>query len=218
MFQTIVTRSITAIFAMMLIATGSAQATEVTGAEPSAYAEISAGRTSVPIGWYLFCKEQSVECHETGSPQDQVMLNSQKWQDLLEINYTVNANIVGVTDENHYHIYEKGIPNWWTYPDDGMGNCNDYAILKKRLLEEAGWPSSALHLTVVLDHHGEGHLILMVSTDHGDLILDCLTNKVMKWYQTGYKFLKRQSSDNPNSWVAFTNVVQEVARVGSIKP
>jgi predicted transglutaminase-like cysteine proteinase len=94
-----------------------------------------------------------------------------------------------------------GLLNWWTYPDDGKGNCNDYVMLKRKLLVEAGWPKAALMLTVVLDHQQEGHLVLTVKTSSGDLILDNMNAKILRWYETGYTFIKRQSASNPNTWL-----------------
>ena len=57
-------------------------------------------------------------------------------------------------------------------------------------------------MTVVVDHHGDGHLILTVRTDRGDLILDNMREDVVTWERTGYRFVKRQSALNPNDWVA----------------
>lgn len=185
------------------------------GFEPRVFADTTSS-TSVPIGWHLFCKEHTVECHAESSSVEKVMLNEQNWKTLLEIDQLVNRNIAGISDEDHYHISAKGIANWWTYPDDGMGNCNDYAILKKRLLVEAGWPSSTLFLTVVLDHHNEGHLVLMARTDRGDVILDNLEDKVLLWYQTGYTFLKRQSGSDPDTWVSFSNDVRNLDKVAAL--
>ena len=183
--------------------------------ELSAYAGTT-GQTSVPIGWHIFCQEHEAECHAGTGGAQRVSLNEQSWKALLDIDQLVNQNIGGISDEDHYQIHAKGIANWWTYPDDGMGNCNDYAILKKRLLVEAGWPSSALLLTVVLDHHNEGHLVLMARTDRGDLILDNLEDKVLLWHQTGYTFLKRQSESDPDMWVSFSNDVRNLDKVAAL--
>lgn len=197
---------------------GSAEAKQSTR-EPARNAFAStAGATSIPIGWHLFCQEHQAECHAgTASGNgDSITLTEDKWKALLDINRLVNQNIGGITDDDHYHIYAKGIANWWTYPDDGMGNCNDYAILKKRLLVEAGWPTSSLFLTVVLDHQNEGHLVLMARTDRGDVILDNLTDRVLLWHETGYTYLKRQSSEDPDVWVAFTNEVKNADRTAAL--
>ncbi|MGG6894948.1 transglutaminase-like cysteine peptidase [Rhizobium sp. BR 315] len=156
---------------------------------------------SVPVGWAGFCSAQPAEC-ATGEKSDEfVAINQERWGQLQQVNSLVNHEIQGVGDNDHYGIYKLGIINWWTYPDDGAGNCNDYVILKKKLLIEAGWSRSALLLTVVLDKNNEGHLVLMARTSDGDLILDNLTDTVKPWEGAGYTFIKRQSADNPNNWV-----------------
>lgn len=127
-------------------------------------------------------------------------VDEDRWAELQQINQLVNHEIQGVGDDDHYGIYKMGIMNWWTYPDDGMGNCNDYVLLKRKLLIEAGWPHSALLLTVVLDKHNEGHLVLMARTNDGDLVLDNLDDAVKTWSATGYTYIKRQSADDPNVW------------------
>ncbi|HZG28384.1 MAG TPA: transglutaminase-like cysteine peptidase [Ensifer sp.] len=201
----------------LAISTTGATATQhpKAGFEPQAYADTT-GVTSVPIGWHIFCKVHAVECHASSSSAQRATLTEASWKTLLQIDQLVNQNIVGISDEDHYQIRAKGIANWWTYPDDGKGNCNDYAILKKRLLIEAGWPSSTLFLTVVLDHHNEGHLVLMARTDRGDLILDNLEDKVLLWYQTGYTYLKRQSSEDPDTWLSFSNDVRNLDKVAAL--
>lgn len=156
---------------------------------------------NVPVGWTGFCAAQPAECASVQKSDEFITIDREHWAQLHAINSLVNHEIQGVGDNDHYGIYKMGIINWWTYPDDGAGNCNDYVILKKKLLVEAGWPRSALLLTVVLDKHNEGHLVLMARTKDGDLILDNLTDTVKNWEGTGYTFIKRQSADDPNNWV-----------------
>jgi len=158
--------------------------------------------TTVPYGWALFCKQAPGECQVPERSADTVQLDQDLWRQLVSINTLVNSNIDGVTDNDHYGIYKMGIRNWWTYPDDGKGNCNDYVMLKRKLLVEAGWPKAALALTVVLDHEHEGHLVLTVRTSSGDLILDNMNAMILRWYETGYTYIKRQSASNPNTWLS----------------
>ena len=156
---------------------------------------------SVPVGWAGFCAAQPAECSAGEKSEEFVTIDRERWGQLQQVNSLVNHEIQGIGDNDHYGIYKLGIINWWTYPDDGAGNCNDYVLLKKKLLVEAGWSRSALLLTVVLDKNNEGHLVLMARTSDGDLILDNLTDAVKTWESTGYTFIKRQSADNPNNWV-----------------
>ena len=57
-------------------------------------------------------------------------------------------------------------------PTDGYGDCEDYVLLKRKMLIDAGWPREALLITVVRDRKGEGHAVLTVKTDKGELVLD----------------------------------------------
>jgi len=57
---------------------------------------------------------------------------------------------------------------------------------------------------VVIDEIGEGHAVLMVRTDRGDLILDNKTNAVLPWQRTGYSFVKREGQDG-KAWVSLNN-------------
>jgi predicted transglutaminase-like cysteine proteinase len=102
-----------------------------------------------------------------------------------------------MTDMDHWGVVER-----WNYPDDGYGDCEDYALEKRKLLIEAGWPREALLMTVVRDQNGNGHAVLTVKTDRGEFILDNQTSDILLWSDTGYRFVKRQSQSDPNVWVS----------------
>jgi predicted transglutaminase-like cysteine proteinase len=57
-------------------------------------------------------------------------------------------------------------------------------------------------MTVVRDQNNQGHAVLTVVTSHGDFILDNMTDEIRPWEKTGYRFVKRQSQEDPNVWVA----------------
>ena len=86
-------------------------------------------------------------------------------------------------------------------PTDGKGDCEDYALLKRHMLTQRGWPSSALLMTVVMDEDGEGHAARTARTQGGDVILDKRSNEIRLWTKTPYEFATRQSSRNPQVWV-----------------
>ncbi len=56
-------------------------------------------------------------------------LTRASWQQLLAVNADVNAKIVPETDQDNYHVAE-----YWTYPADGRGDCEDIALEKRREL------------------------------------------------------------------------------------
>ncbi len=153
--------------------------------------------TRAPIGWVEFCAEHSSECKaNTGAPRD-VVLGNKAWTDLVRINRWVNDNIKPMTDLDHWGVVEK-----WSYPDDGYGDCEDYVLLKRRMLMEAGWPRAALLVTVVREKNGNGHAVLTVKTDKGEFILDNQEERILLWSETSYRYVKRQSQSDPNRWVA----------------
>jgi predicted transglutaminase-like cysteine proteinase len=94
-----------------------------------------------------------------------------------------------------------GVIDRWNYPDDGYGDCEDYVLLKRKMLMQAGWPRQALLITVVRDRNGDGHAVLTVKTDKGEFILDNQSPEILLWSETGYHFVKRQSQNDPNYWI-----------------
>jgi predicted transglutaminase-like cysteine proteinase len=70
------------------------------------------------------------------------------------------------------------------------------------MLIKAGWPQSALLLTVVLDEKGEGHAILTARTVAGDYVLDNKNDDLKVWHKTPYRFIMRQSYLNPRLWMS----------------
>ena len=153
--------------------------------------------TRPPIGWVEFCAEHASECKVAPSEPRNVVLTLPLWRELVRINQTVNADIKPMTDLEHYGVVEK-----WTYPEDGYGDCEDYVLLKRRMLMQAGWPREALLITVVRETSGDGHAVLTVRTDRGDLVLDNQNEAIVLWSESGYRFVKRQSQSDPNVWVS----------------
>jgi predicted transglutaminase-like cysteine proteinase len=153
--------------------------------------------TRAPIGWVDFCAENPVECRGGPSEPRDIVMSQTAWRDLLKVNRWVNDTIKPMTDMDHWGVIEK-----WSLPTDGYGDCEDYVLLKRKMLIDAGWPREALLITVVRDKKGEGHAVLTVKTDKGEFILDNQNENVVLWTETGYRFVKRQSQADPNVWVS----------------
>lgn len=150
-----------------------------------------------PIGWVEFCSTYERECATAPSPARDIVLTTKAWKDLARINKWVNDTIKPMTDMDHWGVVEK-----WSYPDDGIGDCEDYVLLKRRLLIRAGWPREALLITVVRERSGDGHAVLTVKTDKGEFILDNQNPDILLWTDTSYRLVKRQSQSDPNVWVS----------------
>ncbi len=153
--------------------------------------------TSVPFGWVDFCQRYQGECDTKPEAAREIEFTARSLREIERINRWVNDHIKPMSDMEHW-----GVVDQWDYPTDGYGDCEDYALLKRKLLAEQGFPLSALLMTVVRDRHDEGHAILMVRTDRGDFMLDNLNDEVKSWRDTGYRFVKRQSQAEPNVWVS----------------
>jgi predicted transglutaminase-like cysteine proteinase len=150
-----------------------------------------------PIGWLQFCSDNARDCEPQGGGARDVVLNAKTWSDLVRVNRWANDHIKPVTDLEHWGVVER-----WDYPKDGYGDCEDYVLLKRQMLMKAGWPASALLITVVRDKKGDGHAVLTVKTDKGEFILDNQNQSVVLWSESGYRFVKRQSQGHPNAWVS----------------
>lgn len=158
------------------------------------------GQALPPVGFVNFCTRHQSECRAIGGTRFQVQMSADRWELLNQVNRFVNGSVKPSTDEDIYKQAE-----FWDYPQGGSGDCEDYVLLKKRYLEGLGFPAEALLITVVLDEVGEGHAVLMAKTDRGDLVLDNRRDNILLWNDTKYEFLKRQSQDDPQIWVALTN-------------
>ena len=189
----------TAAFAVTVGGTHAAERTASLGnASTERIAYVAVGEpTRAPIGWVEFCVEYKAECATKPSTPRDVVLTPKAWSDMVKVNSWANDTILPITDLEHWGVVER-----WNYPDDGKGDCEDYVLLKRRMLMQAGWPREALLITVVRDKKGDGHAVLTVKTDRGEFILDNQEAKVLAWNKTGYRFVKRQSQSDPNSWVA----------------
>ncbi len=158
------------------------------------------GQPARPVAaWTQFCERMPNECTVDLTEPAFVRLDAATWRTVTSVNRRVNARIRPVTDMAHWGVVDR-----WDYPDDGFGDCEDMQLLKRRMLVERHLPRRALLMTVVIDEIGEGHAVLMVRTDRGDLILDNKTNAVLPWQRTGYSFVKREGQDG-QAWVSLNN-------------
>lgn len=168
---------------------------------------VTYGSWESPPSFVRFCVRHPDQCarraaarHIRTTPEGKVILTPELREQLNGVNNHVNATITQVSDWDLY-----GVEEHWALPKDGKGDCEDIALLKRKRLLEAGWPSSALVMTVVRDWTGDGHAVLTVRTNDGDLVLDNRTNAIRNWLQSGYTFYIRQSQSNPRRWVLITH-------------
>lgn len=158
---------------------------------------ITGGYTSQPIGHYEFCKRNVAECLVRLRDPGPESMTTRLWNQIVAVNTVVNEAIRPMSDRDIF-----GKEEVWTYPANGVGDCEDYVLEKRRKLVKSGLSLANLLITVVRKPDGEGHAVLTVRTDQGDYVLDNLINAVRPWQKTGYKYLKRQSSEHTGRWVS----------------
>src|SRR3954471_7261212 len=129
--------------------------------------------------WADFCNRHQSECAAYAAEPSVVRLTKASWDAINAVNRHVNATIKPLSDQDHWGVVDR-----WDLPEDGYGDCEDYQLLKRKLLAERGLPRRAMRMTVVIDELNEGHAVLMIRTDRGDYILDNKTNAVLPWEQT----------------------------------
>lgn len=176
-------------FAALVVTTGASAARAQGAGIPVASAPASAsGDARAPYAWTDFCKRMPSECRTDSREPEQVTLTPKLWNTIVSINSRTNREITAITDEEHWGVVDR-----WDLPTDGKGDCEDYALLKRVRLAEAGLPRRALLMTVVIDEENAGHAVLMIRTDRGDYVLDNKRNAILPWSQTGYVYVKRES-------------------------
>jgi predicted transglutaminase-like cysteine proteinase len=154
------------------------------------------GEARPVLAWTKFCERYPQECTTSEAEPAQIALTPRTWQTIVGVNRKVNTSLEPMTDLEHW-----GIPDRWDLAEDGIGDCEDFQLLKRKLLADAGLPRRAMRMTVVIDEKGEGHAVLMIRTDRGDLILDNKTNVVLPWHRTGYIYVKREGQVG-SAWVS----------------
>lgn len=149
----------------------------------------------IPAGFIGFCLRESDQCDLPGNSADTAQLTQANWELLNQVNRATNAAITYEDDQVHY-----GIPDYWTIPTDGYGDCDDFALTKRKALIAAGLPVAALRVAVVLTSTKERHAVLTVATDRGDYVLDSMSDEVRPWTQTDYVWLERQDPKKRWGW------------------
>ena len=152
--------------------------------------------TLTPSGWAEFCQRYAGDCVSATGRSFEISATDANVALVYRLNKEVNHSIKPLSDMDHWHEIDR-----WDYAEDGFGDCEDYALLKRKMLLAAGFPPGALLITIVRDENMEGHAVLVVRMDRGDLVLDNMNDELRLWWRTPYRFVKAQSPQNPNLWV-----------------
>ena len=162
-----------------------------TSASPTAATMREGGYALAPFSFVKFCLDYPGDCPKSAGP-GRIHLTSAHMAELANVNRAVNAAIRPTPDTSALRYWRLNV---------SAGDCNAFAVEKRHELIRRGWPAAALALTVAKTSWGEGHLVVTVRTDQGDLVLDNLRSSIVPWQKTGYDWIMRQSEANPQFWV-----------------
>jgi len=146
--------------------------------------------SSPPPGFVVFCMRHMGDCKGDAPALSKVEYTDKRLAELTRVQ----------TEINHQIRYRSEAGNDWDYATDGSGDCNRYALGKRRALIAAGWNPEDLLLTVAVTETNEAHLVLVVPTTAGDLVLDSRFQNVVLWSNLPYRWVMRQSQINSLRW------------------
>ena len=153
--------------------------------------------TRAPAGHVAFCEVAPADCQVVLTPDvaltdGRIPFSDGIYVEMDEINRAVNAAIRPISED-------PAGPDLWQ-ADVSAGDCEDFALTKRRHLLALGWPSSALVMATAYIPRGDYHAVLLARTDQGDFVLDNLVERILPWTRTGYRFVKVESSVDPRAW------------------
>ena len=174
---------------VLAASTGAAAAPKPAGLHLAAVKPIAAPRGSVDL-----CGRYDWAC---ARPAGTRVAPAQALKLATAVNASVNASVREVSDRRQY-----GREDVWALPTAKGGDCEDFALVKKKKLIEAGLPPASLLIATVLDRQRAPHAVLVLRTGSGDYVLDNLTSRILPWQKTGYSFLRMQNPATPRLWDA----------------
>jgi predicted transglutaminase-like cysteine proteinase len=147
-----------------------------------------------PFQHVRFCLHYPSDCKSNPAESERIELSAEISDLLRRVNRSVNLSITPTIKS-----YGPELQDGWTIAPI-TGDCNDYAVTKRHELLESGLPAKALRLSVVKTSSGIGHLVLVVATTKGDIVMDNLNEVIRPWQSTDYHWLKIQSANDARFW------------------
>ena len=123
-----------------------------------------------------------------------VALSDTRWRELKKLNTYINVKVQYRTDMESF-----GLADYWRAAEN-FGDCEDFALAKKKALIERGWPKEHLRLMTTYSVKTGLHAVLVVTTDKGDFLLDNVEPRIRPWNKSKYIFLKIQTPNDPKIW------------------
>ena len=131
-------------------------------------------------------------------PSSGTRVDFARFGEVEQVNRSINQQLIWRSDLDQY-----GIEEFWAFPIQAglrFGDCEDFALEKRRVLIERGFPPAALALATAYSEETGLHAVLIVRTSQGDYVLDNTTPWVMPWRQTGYRWLTIQAGESLTDW------------------
>ena len=131
--------------------------------QPAAFAPVAKSLDRPPAAWPDYCVRHSDDCQTHLDQPLTVTLTPELFDKLAAVDLAVNGSVRPLTDWEHW-----GVEDHWDLAEDGYGDCEDYQLLKRKRLVDAGVPRRTMLITVVHDEDDSGHAVLMIRTNFGD--------------------------------------------------
>lgn len=134
------------------------------------------GLTSGLAGAYDFCARHPQDCGRVPQNKFYRQIDSATWQSIHDLSQT----LIQSADDND--IY--GVPEFWAYPDQGVGDCEDYQLYnRRRAVNHYGVNPLQLMFIAVMhqqaDGTSSGHLVQAAQTrDQGWMVSDNLSGDI----------------------------------------
>lgn len=148
-----------------------------------------------PEKYVEFCSYNIGACELSG--EEVVEWSESLHSKLEQVNISVNDGVAYVPDWE-----AEGVDDVWTFPRDCRGDCEDFALEKRRQLVEDGIPSASMTMAIAF-HEVQffPHALLLVETSKGSWVLDNLYADVLCWDAVPYIYTNREMPDG--QWVRF---------------
>ena len=154
-----------------------------------------AGIEDPPSQYTEFCDRQAGACILDGDPVLDWTIGLHRL--LGAVNRAVNAEVKFISDPDN-----SGLEELWSYPEGGAGDCEDFALEKRRRLVAAGLPGAALTCAIAF-HEMQffAHAVLLAETTRGTWVLDNLHDDLLCWDAVPYFYTRREMPDG--RWIRF---------------
>jgi predicted transglutaminase-like cysteine proteinase len=150
---------------------------------------------AAPNPYAEFCSRETAACALEGAPV--IDWTDEVHRRLEAVNQEVNREVSLISDWGN-----SGQEEHWSFPERGMGDCEDFALEKRRRLVAGGLPGAALTCAIVFHEvRFFPHAILLAETTTGTWALDNLYDEVLCWDAVPYVYRLRERPDG--QWTRF---------------